>query len=149
MSKFENSIKDDKPKKSYSSKDAENDINKEKITNPITNNSEKFIHDRDRTEQKTANIIFNDNEAQFLMLANKFNEAVEVILELSNKVEKLEKILDQSSSQTKYFKKKFSFFNLKIFIFILIIPLSIIGFFTLPVDFSLLNLILVDVFSIF
>ena len=37
----------------------------------------------------------NENEAQFLILANKFNEAVEVILELSEKVEKLEKKIYQ------------------------------------------------------
>jgi len=34
----------------------------------------------------------NDNEAQFRLLANKFNESVEVILELSEKVNKLEKL---------------------------------------------------------
>ena len=81
------------------------------------------------------------------MLANKFNEAVEVILELSQKVENLEKILNKNSSQTKKIKKKSSFFNLKIFIFILIIPITIVGFFTFPIDFSLMKLIIADVFS--
>ena len=147
MSKFENSIKDDKPKKSYPSKDAVNDINKEKITNSITNNPGNFIYGKDKNEQKTAKVISNDNEAQFLMLANKFNEAVEVILELSQKVENLERNLNKNSSQTKKFKKKSSFLNLKIFIFILIIPITIIGFFTLPIDFSLIKLIMADVFS--
>ena len=80
------------------------------------------------------------------MLANKFNEAVEVILELSQKVEKLEKIIEQNLSKTKK-KIKIPFFNLKIFIFILIIPITVIGFFTLPVDFSLVRLIIVDVLS--
>ena len=147
MSKFENSIKDDKPKKSYSSKDTINDINKEKITNSITNNPVNFIYGKDKNEQKTGKVISNDNEAQFLMLANKFNEAVEVILELSQKVENLERNLNKNSSQTKKFKKKSSFLNLKIFIFILIIPITIIGFFTLPIDFSLIKLIMADVFS--
>ncbi len=147
MSKFENSIKDDKPKKTYPSKDAANDINKEKTTNSITSNPEKFIYDKNKTEPKTAKVISNDNEAQFLMLANKFNEAVEVILELSQKVENLEKNLNQNSNQTKKFKKTSSFFNLKIFIFILIIPITIVGFFTLPIDFSLMKLIIADVFS--
>ena len=147
MSKFENSIKDDKPKKSYPTKGPVNDINQEKINKSIKNNSEAFIDDKYITEQKTTKDIFNDNEAQFLMLANKFNEAVEVILELSKKVEKLEKILDQSSIQIKSPKKKLQFFNLKIFIFLLIIPITIIGFFTLPIDFSLIKLILVDIFS--
>ena len=147
MSKFENSIKDDKPKKSYSIKDTVNDINKEKVTNSIKNNSEILINNKNRTEQKTAPDIFNDNEAQFLMLANKFNEAVEVILELSQKVEKIEKTLYQNSSHTKKIYKKSSFFNLKVFMFLLIVPMTIIGFFTLPIDFSLIKLIIVDIFS--
>ena len=35
----------------------------------------------------------NNNDAQFLMLANKFNEAVEVILELSHKARSLREML--------------------------------------------------------
>ena len=144
MSKFENSIKVDKPKKFYPGKD---NVNDKKLKESIDNNSKKIILNKDSTENKIAKDISNNNEAQFLMLANKFNEAVEVILELSQKVEKLEKKINQDLSQTKI-KDKFSFFNVKIFIFVLIIPIAIISFFTLPVDFSLIKLIIIDVLSI-
>ena len=90
----------------------------------------------------------NENEAQFLMLANKFNEAVEVILELSEKVEKLEKKTYQYSNKTKKIKNYTRFLNIKVFTFFLIIPIIIILFFTFPIDFSLIKIILLDVFLI-
>ena len=81
------------------------------------------------------------------MLANKFNEAVEVILQLSEKVEKLEKATIKTSNKD---KKKFFFlkiFNLKILTIIIIVPLTILGFFTLPIDFVLLKSIVLDIIS--
>ena len=50
------------------------------------------------------------------MLANKFNEAVEVILELSHKVEKLERNAYQNSHKQINNLNRSSFFNFKIFI---------------------------------
>ena len=104
MSKFESSIKDDNPKKSNPSKNIGNDKNEEKTSKSIKNKSENLIHHKNGTKQKTAKGIVNDNEAQFLMLANKFNEAVEVILELSQKVENLERNFDRNSPKTKKIK---------------------------------------------
>ena len=69
--------------------------------NSFKNNSENLIQYKDKTENKNIKKTVNDNEAQFLMLANKFNEAVEVILELSEKVEKLEKNASQKSQNKK------------------------------------------------
>ena len=89
----------------------------------------------------------NNNEAQFLILANKFNEAVEVILELSDKVEKLEKNARKNSLKTNNIKTNSSFFNLKTFIFLSIISILVLVFFTIPFDFSLLKLIMIDVMS--
>ena len=81
------------------------------------------------------------------MLANKFNEAVEVILELSDKVEKLERNAKQKSyKQTKNVNSS-SFFYIKIFVFLLLIPIIVLGFFTLPVDISSLKSIIIDVLS--
>ena len=81
------------------------------------------------------------------MLANKFNEAVEVILELSDKVEKLERNASQKSlKQTKNVNSS-SFLNLKIFVFLLLIPIIVLGFFTLPFDISLMKSIIIDVLS--
>ena len=81
------------------------------------------------------------------MLANKFNEAVEVILELSEKVDRLEKKSGENSYKTKTNNKSYSYFNFKLLIFILIIPLIVLVFLTFPFDFSLINLIVKDVFS--
>ena len=81
------------------------------------------------------------------MLANKFNEAVEVILELSHKVEKLEKNVSQNFNKRKISEGRSSFFNFKIFVFLLLIPIIILGFFTLPFDFSLIKSIIVDILS--
>ena len=88
-----------------------------------------------------------NNEAQFLMLANKFNEAVEVILELSEKVDRLEKKSRENSYKTKTNDKSYSFLNFKLLIFLLIIPLIVLVFLTFPFDFSLINLIVKDIFS--
>ncbi len=138
MSKFESSIKDDNKKQS----------NSDKETISRKNNSEKLIQDKLKSENKNSiKTSVNVNEAQFLMLANKFNEAVEVILELSEKVEKLEKKTYQNSNKTKKVKNYTRFLNIKAFTFFLIIPIIIILFFTFPIDFSLIKLILLDVFS--
>ena len=138
MSKFESSIKDDNKKQS----------NSDKETISRKNNSEKLIQDKLKSENKNSiKTSVNENEAQFLMLANKFNEAVEVILELSEKVEKLEKKTYQNSNKTIKVKNYTRFLNIKAFTFYLIIPIIIILFFTFPIDFSLIKLILLDVFS--
>ena len=81
------------------------------------------------------------------MLANKFNEAVDVILELSHKVEKLERNASQNKNTQKNKVKNSSFFNFKVLVFILLIPMIILGFFTLPFDFSLIKSIIIDILS--
>mgnify|MGYP001342707117 FL=1 len=81
------------------------------------------------------------------MLANKFNEAVEVILELSEKVEKLERNISQETQKQKQTISHSSFLNFKLFIFILILSIIILGLFTFPFDLSLIKLIIDDVFS--
>ena len=62
-------------------------------------------------ENKNLKRTVIDNDAQFLMLANKFNEAVEVILELSHKVEKLERNAYQNSHKQINNLNRSSFFN--------------------------------------
>ena len=139
MSEFESSIKDDNIKVTNSDKETLLDSNK--------NNSENLNHHKDKTENQNINRTVNDNDAQFLMLANKFNEAVEVILELSQKVEKLERDASQYKNIKKNKVKGSSFINLKILVFILIIPIIVLGFFTLPVDFILIKSIIIDILS--
>ena len=147
MSEFESTISDENKKVVKSNNDNVIDKNKETKSNSIKHNSEIPIDQRDQTENENINRTINDNDAQFLMLANKFNEAVEVILELSQKVEKLERNAYQNSHKNKIHKDHISFFNFKIFVFLLLIPIVIIGFFTLPFDISIMKSILNDILS--
>ena len=147
MSEFESSIKDDDEKETNSDKSIVIEKNKEIVSNSIKNHSENLDYNRDKTENQNINKTVNNNEAQFLMLANKFNEAVEVILELSHKVEKLERNASQKSyKQTKNINSS-SFFNIKIFVFLLLIPIMVLGFFTLPFDISSMKSIIIDILS--
>ena len=139
MSKFESSIKDDNQKKST--------FKKETLSKSSKSNSDNLVQHKDKSESKNIKSTNNDNEAKFLMLANKFNEAVEVILELSHKVEKLEKNASQNFNKRKIREGRSSFFNFKIFVFLLLIPIIILGFFTLPFDFSLIKSITIDILS--
>ena len=139
MSKFESSIKDDNQKKSTSEKEI--------LSKSSKSNSDNFVQHKDKSESNNIKSTINDNEAKFLMLANKFNEAVEVILELSHKVEKLEKNVSQNFNKRKISEGRSSFFNFKIFIFLLLIPIIILGFFTLPFDFALIKSIIIDILS--
>ena len=76
-----------------------NDKTKEiETTNTKNNKLSKNTH-YEKFEDNHIQPLVSNNEAQFLMLANKFNEAVEVILELSEKVDRLEKKSKESSSE--------------------------------------------------
>jgi len=147
MSEFESSIKVDNKKEKNSDQGIVIDKNKEIVSNSTKNNSENIVHNRDKTENQNINKTVNNNEAQFLMLANKFNEAVEVILELSQKVEKLERNASQDKNIQKNKVKTSSFFNIKIFVFLLLIPVMVLGFFTLPFDISSMKSIIIDILS--
>ena len=147
MSEFESSIKDDNKKEKNSDQGIVIDKNKEIVSNLTKNNSENIVHNRDKTENQNINKTVNNNEAQFLMLANKFNEAVEVILELSHKVEKLERNASQKSYKQTQNVNSSSFFNIKIFVFLLLIPIMVLGFFTLPFDISSIKSIIIDILS--
>ena len=147
MSEFESSIKDDNIKERNSDKEIVIEQNKESESNSTQNNSESLINYKDKTENQNINRTVNDNKAQFLILANKFNEAVEVILELSQKVEKLERYASQNKNIQKNKVKSSSFFNFKMLVFILLIPIIVLGFFTLPFDFLIIKSIVVDILS--
>ena len=139
MSEFESSIKDDIKKDTNSDKPT--------LSNSSQNNSENLIQRNDKTENQNIIRNVNDNDAQFLMLANKFNEAVEVILELSDKVEKLERNTSQDKNMQKNKVKTSSFFNFKILVFILLVPIIFLVFFTLPFDFLIVKTIIIDILS--
>ena len=146
MSKFESSIEGDNQRKSNNHKNSLNDQNKSTLVKSLEDNFDNATQ-KVKSENKNLKRNDNDNEAQFLMLANKFNEAVEVILELSEKVEKLERNASQNPHKLKNNTNSPSFFSLKIFVFLLLLPLMVIGFFTLPFDLSFINTIIIDILS--
>ena len=102
---------------------------------------------KQRKNEDIQNKLVDWNEAKFLILANKFNEAVEVILELSEKVKKLEKSVYKKENELS--KQSFFslFFNLKVFIMFFLVALFVLGIFTLPLNISVIKLMLVDFLS--
>ena len=106
------------------------------------------VKDKKNTNKESLKSLTYDNEVQFRIIANKFNEAVEVILELSEKVKKLEEIVNAfpvKSDEDK--KKKYFFLNTKTFFYIIIITLLIVAFLFFPIDISIIRLIITDVIS--
>ena len=102
---------------------------------------------RYRENKEILNNLANDNEAQFRIIANKFNEAVEVILELSEKVKKLEGIVNNLPLNYVKDNKRQSFYNIKTYAYIILTILFIIGMLTFPIDISVVKLIIMDIIS--
>ena len=87
-------------------------------------------------------------DSQFILLANKFNEAVEVILELSDRLENLEKSISLQNKKTKKISKYSQFPSLKFIVFIIFISFFALGVIYLPFKFVMLKLILSDISSL-
>ena len=122
----------------------ENTINPSSLKKGISSPS----HSRNHHSNNQNNInLVDTNEAQFRILANKFNEAVEVILELSDKVKKLEHTIYKNHNETKKSNGIFYYINVKILFSMIFIPLLILGIFTLPFDFYTFKLIFSDIIS--
>ena len=120
----------------------------EKQNSPLENKkieNSNIKNVRNPIKQASDNLPY-DNEAQFRMIAKKFNEAVEVILELSDKVKNLEETINSLSVKSSK-NKNYSFFNLKTCVFITITTLIILVLFTFPVNLTLIKLIITDVIS--
>ena len=120
-----------------------------KINNVLDNFQTKQIPRKDVFQDRELNLnknFNNDNEAQFRLLANKFNESVEVILELSEKVNNLENLIYNQPKNQKTRNLLF-FFNLKLIS--IVISIFIVGYVLLlmPMDTSSINQILNDIFS--
>ena len=97
---------------------------------------------------KENNINFTDsNEAQFRILATKFNEAVEVILELSDKVSKLEKAVYKTHSQNKKENSVFNYINIKMLFILMFLSFLTLGMLYFPIDLSKFKLILNEIVS--
>ena len=97
---------------------------------------------------KENSIIFTDsNEVQFRILATKFNEAVEVILELSDKVSKLEKTVYKTHSQNKKENSFFNYINIKTLFILMLLSFLSLGMLYFPIDISKFELILNEIVS--
>ena len=122
-----------------------------KINNALDNFQTKQIPRKDVFQDRELNLNKNknfnyDNEAQFRLLANKFNESVEVILELSEKVNNLENLI-YNQPKNKKSRNLLFVFNLKLIS--IVISIFIVGyvFLLMPMDTSAINQILNDIFS--
>ena len=111
---------------------------REEIIN--TNN----LFQKKQINKKQIKDINNDNEAQFRLLANKFNESVEVILELSEKVNKLEKLIysEKENKLPRDFPFNFRFISMIFIIFILGYSFSLID-----IDTNLIREIIQDILT--
>ena len=94
----------------------------------VTNNNlENIIQSENKSEitelKENLNRVANTNEKAFDLLASKFNESVEVILELTQRVEKLETITKLQSMQESVKKTEIepSQKGLKFFLFLLFV----------------------------
>ena len=111
---------------------------KEEIVNPNTLFQKKQIN---KNEDKNFN---SDYEVQFKLLANKFNESVEVILELSEKVNKLEKLLYSEIENKSYRAVPF---NLRLISIILVIFILGYSFSFIDIDTTLIKEIIKDILT--
>ena len=122
-----------------------NVIKKPKI---IKNKSEVYNHtkfDLVLNSKKQSEINY---DSQFILLANKFNEAVEVILELSDRLENLEKSITLQDKKTKKISKYSQFPSLKLIVFFVLTLFFALGIIYLPFNFIMLKLILSDISSL-
>lgn len=110
----------------------------EGIVNPNTLFQKKQIN---KNEDKNFN---SDYEVQFKLLANKFNESVEVILELSEKVNKLEKLLYSEIENKSYRAVPF---NLRLISIILVIFILGYSFSFIDIDTTLIKEIIKDILT--
>ena len=100
--------------------------------------------------KQNLNKVSKTNEKAFDLLANKFNESVEVILELTQRVEKLETVTKLQSMQdsVKKTEAKSSQNGLKFFIFLLFVSSISYFFYKFNVDLSILKEISRDFLAI-
>ena len=139
--------------KNDNEKPENNEINKDEVltdTNEIkveidnSNLDDKIQVDvnSDISELKeNLNKVANTNEKAFDLLASKFNESVEVILELTQRVEKLETVTKLQSMQESVKKNevKPSQKGLKFFLFLLFVAGISYFFYRFDIDLSILK----------
>jgi putative copper resistance protein D len=118
------------------------------IQNDTENFNTKKIQDNNTSsfEKDKKEIQYNYDD-QFKLLANKFNEAVEVILELTESIAKLEKVVYVREEKNKKinYAKNGNIFKLSFYFALIILIFSSIFF--LPVNIEYTNLFNMEVWS--
>ena len=122
------------------------EVDKNKIQKNVNNDLNLDISDL----KQNLNKVSKTNEKAFDLLANKFNESVEVILELTQRVEKLETLTKLQSMQesVKKTEVKSSRNGLKFFIFLLLVAGTSYFFYKFNIDLSILKEISRDFLAI-
>ena len=145
-------VVDETNEKNDNEKPENNEINKEVLTEPNENkveadnsNLENRIQVDINTEiselKENLNKVAETNEKAFDLLAKKFNESVEVILELTQRVEKLETVTKLQSMQESVKKTEIepSKKGLKFFLFLLFVAGISYFFYKFDIDLSILK----------
>ena len=122
------------------------DINQNKVKEDIQYDKNSKISEL----KENLNKVAKTNEKAFDLLANKFNESVEVILELTQRVEKLETVTKLQSMQesVKKTEVKSSQNGLKFFIFLLFLAGISYFFYRFNIDIKILKEISKDFLAI-
>ena len=118
-----------------------------KVDTNLLNNNYTNSNIKDEKNKDTFTRLVNDNEAQFRMIAIKFNEAVEVILQLSEKVKKLEENFNDLSVKSGTNKKSHTFLAIKSYVLILLVIFITFSILKAPIDLSYIKLIIKDIMS--
>ena len=111
-------------------------------------NEENIVKKNIDFDHSKNNQLNNSYDAQFRILANKFNEILDVISDISSTVEKLEKVTYSKEKEYKVVRNKLNWFKLKPTAFILLIGLFGLAFFYLSTYLETLNIIIQDILSL-
>ena len=111
-------------------------------------NEENIVKKNIDFDHSKNNQLNNSYDAQFRILANKFNEILDVISDISSTVEKLEKVIYSKEKEYKVVRSKLNWFKLKPTAFILLIGLFGLAFFYLSTYLETLNIIIQDILSL-
>ena len=158
-----------KMREAHNSYNGDNNLNSSRVKNSEQHNifnknalfshldtSKKKLFDNniarnDYKKQNFSSVLNHKNEEninydeQFKLLANKFNEAIEVILELSERVHKLENIIYSKKQTLNKNKYSNNGYKLKLIVFIFFITLCSFYLLFLPVDYKSTGLFLDDI----
>ena len=131
--------------------DIETNQNKDEVEQNKVQVDIQYDKNLDISELKeNLNKVAKTNEKAFDLLASKFNESVEVILELTQRVEKLETVTKLQSMQesVKKTEVKHNSKGLKFFIFLLFVAGISYFFYKFDIDLSILKDISKDFLAI-